>query len=55
MSVMNLGTTGAQWVGGHLYDWVGLSWLILISAATTAACWALVPWVRVPDPAPRAA
>ena len=55
MSVMNLGTTGAQWVGGQLYDWVGLSWLIAISAATTAACWLLVPWVRVPDPTPRSA
>jgi len=54
MSVMNLGTTGAQWVGGYLYDWVGLSWLIAISAATTAACWLLVPWVRVPD-SPRSA
>jgi predicted MFS family arabinose efflux permease len=51
---MNLGTTGGQWVGGYLYDWVGLSWLIAISAATTAACWLLVPWVRVPD-SPRAA
>lgn len=55
MSVMNLGTTGGQWLGGQLYDWVGLSWLIAISAVTTAACWLLVPWVRVPDSAPRPA
>jgi predicted MFS family arabinose efflux permease len=57
MSVSNLGTTGSAWVGGRLYDVVGLSWLIAISAATTAACWLLVPWVRVerlpaPPPAP---
>src|SRR5262245_24581402 len=50
MSVMNLGTTGGQWLGGQLYDLTGLSWLIPISAAATAACWLLVPWVRVPGP-----
>jgi MFS family permease len=50
MSVMNLGTTGAAWLGGHLYDVVGLNWLIAISAAATAACWLLVPWVRLPEP-----
>jgi MFS family permease len=50
MSVNNLGTTGAAWAGGHLYDLVGLNWLIAISAATTAACWLLVPWVRAPEP-----
>ncbi len=48
MSVNNVGTTGAAYVGGWLYDIVGLNWLIAISAATTAACWLLVPWVR-PD------
>src|SRR4029453_14125795 len=47
MSVSNLGTTGSAWLGGWLYDLVGLSWLIAISAAATAACWLLVPWVRV--------
>jgi predicted MFS family arabinose efflux permease len=53
MSVNNLGTTGAAWVGGHLYDLVGLNWLIAISAAATAACWLLVPWVRLAGaPAP---
>jgi predicted MFS family arabinose efflux permease len=50
MSVNNLGTTVAAWVGGHLYDLVGLNWLIAISAITTAACWLLVPWIRVPEP-----
>jgi MFS family permease len=48
MSVMNLGTSGGQWLGGYLYDLTGLNWLIAISAAATAACWLLVPWVRVP-------
>jgi predicted MFS family arabinose efflux permease len=47
MSVSNIGTTGSAWLGGWLYDIVGLSWLIAISAAATAACWLLVPWVRV--------
>ncbi len=53
MSVNNLGTTGSAALGGWLYDRVGLSWLILISAATTAACWLLVPWLRV-EPRPGA-
>jgi MFS family permease len=53
MSVTNIGTTGSAWLGGRLYDWVGLGWLILISAATTATCWLLVPWMRLPPgPAP---
>jgi predicted MFS family arabinose efflux permease len=53
MSVSNIGTTGSAWVGGQLYDLVGLRWLIAISAATTAACWLLVPWMRLGDaPAP---
>jgi predicted MFS family arabinose efflux permease len=49
MSVSNLGTTGAEWLGGQLYDLTGLNWLIAISAAATAACWLLVPWVRIPE------
>jgi predicted MFS family arabinose efflux permease len=54
MSVNNLGTTGAAWVGGHLYDLVGLNWLIAISAVATAACWLLVPWIRAAGSPPRA-
>ena len=50
MSVNNIGTTGSAWVGGWLYDVVGLNWLIALSAAATAACWLLVPWVRVESP-----
>jgi MFS family permease len=49
MSVSNLGSTGAEWLGGQLYDLVGLSWLIALSAAATAACWLLVPWVGRPE------
>jgi predicted MFS family arabinose efflux permease len=50
MSVNNLGATGAAWLGGQLYDLVGLNWLIAISAASLAACWLLVPWIRLPEP-----
>ncbi len=46
MSVNNLGTTGSAWLGGRLYEIVGLQWLIAISATSIAACWLLVPWVR---------
>ncbi len=52
MSVNNIGTTGAEWVGGQLYALIGLSWLIAVSAATTAACALLVPWMRIPPAAP---
>ena len=49
MSVSNLGTSGGEWLGGQLYDAIGLPWLITVSAATTAACWLLVPWMRIPE------
>lgn len=55
MSVNNLGTSGAEWLGGWLYDLVGLNWLIAISAATTAACWLLIPWMRIEEGAPAGA
>jgi predicted MFS family arabinose efflux permease len=48
MSVSNLGTTGGEWLGGQLYDLIGLPWLIAVSAAATATCWLLVPWMRLP-------
>jgi predicted MFS family arabinose efflux permease len=53
MAVSNLGSTGSVWVGGRLYDVVGLPWLIAISAAATAACWLLVPWMRLESPPAR--
>ena len=55
MSVSNIGTTGAEWLGGQLYDLVGLNWLIAVSAAATAACWLLVPWIRLPETDARSA
>jgi predicted MFS family arabinose efflux permease len=50
MAVANLGTTGGEWLGGQLYDRIGLAWLIAVSAAATAACWLLVPWIQIPAP-----
>lgn len=47
MSVYNGGTQGSQVVGGWLYDWWGLSPLIVVSAATTALAWFLVPLVKI--------
>jgi predicted MFS family arabinose efflux permease len=47
MSIANLGTAGSAFVGGRLYDWLGLRPLILVSAAATAACWLIVPYIRV--------
>jgi MFS family permease len=52
MSVFNLGTQLSQNVGAYLYTFMGegaraYTWLVLISAATTAAVWLLVPLVRI--------
>jgi MFS family permease len=47
MSVYNVGIAVSDWAGGHLYDWLGLQPMILISAALTALAWALVPVVGV--------
>ena len=47
MSVINAGTQAAQVVGGYLYDWLGLTPLIFISAAATALAWLLVPFVGI--------
>jgi MFS family permease len=47
MSVFNGGTQSAQVVGGYLYDWLGFTTLVLISAAFTALAWILVPLVRI--------
>jgi predicted MFS family arabinose efflux permease len=51
MALANLGTAGGNFVGGWLYDAVGLTPLILISALATAACWAIIPLIRIDDPA----
>jgi MFS family permease len=47
MSVYNFGTQGSQVAGGFLYDWLGYTPLVLISAVTTALAWALVPFVGI--------
>ncbi|MGH7333516.1 MAG: MFS transporter [Candidatus Rokuibacteriota bacterium] len=47
MSISNAGTQLSQNAGGRLYDWVGFTPLILISATMTALAWALVPLVNI--------
>jgi len=54
MSIFNLGVKGSAIMGGWLYDAVGYNWLVLISAAFTAAAWLLVPLVRIDELEPRA-
>ncbi len=49
MSVNNLAAIASANVGGRLYEWVGLWWLIVISAAATAVCWLVVPLIRLPN------
>jgi MFS family permease len=49
MSVYNLGVQGSQVTGGYLYDYIGYTSLVLISAAMTAAAWLLVPLVNIPE------
>jgi MFS family permease len=52
MSIFNLGTQASMSVGAHLYTVLGegqraYDELVLISTATTALIWALVPLVRI--------
>ena len=49
MSINNLAGIASAYVGGKLFEAVGLRDLILISAAATAVCWLVVPLVRLPD------
>lgn len=46
MSCLNVGRTGATFFGGWLYDHVGLTPLIFISAGFTALCWLIVPFLN---------
>ncbi|HEV8438285.1 MAG TPA: MFS transporter [Methylomirabilota bacterium] len=46
-SVYNAGNQGSQVVGGHLYDWLGYTPLVLVSTAFTALGWLLVPLVKI--------
>lgn len=43
MATLNLGKTGGTALGGWLYDHSGFALLIVISAAFTACCWAILP------------
>ena len=47
MSVYNGGTQGSQVVGGYLYDYVGYTALVFISAGFSALAWLLVPLVEI--------
>jgi MFS family permease len=47
MSVYNLGVRGSHITGGYLYDSVGFTTLVWISAAVTALTWLLVPLIRI--------
>jgi MFS family permease len=47
MSVFNGGAQSSQVVGGYLYDWLGYTALVLISATFTALAWLLVPLVKI--------
>ncbi len=55
MSIDNAGVQGSQIIGGWLYDSVGYTNLILISAGFTALCWLIVPFVRIEQIEARAA
>jgi MFS family permease len=54
MSVFNGGTQVSQITGGYLYDWLGYTPLVLVSAAMTALAWPLVPLVPIDQIAARA-
>jgi len=47
MAVYNGAQQGAFVVGGYLYDWVGFTRLIFISAAATALVLLVVPFLRI--------
>ncbi len=54
MSVYNGAVQLSQITGGWLYDRVGFTRLIFISAAFTALCWLLVPLLKLEELAPGA-
>jgi len=55
MSVYNLGVQGSQVTGGYLYDMMGYTPLVLISAAMTGAAYFLLPLLDIPEIERRAA
>jgi len=53
MSIANLASADSTFVGGWLYEWLGLTPLILLSAVTSAAGWLVIPHLRIDEsPAP---
>lgn len=50
MSCLNIGRTGSTFIGGWLYDHVGITPLICVSAGFTALCWGVVPWLKTNEP-----
>jgi predicted MFS family arabinose efflux permease len=46
-SVMNLGKAASEYLGGQLFDLVGLNMLIWISAITTLITIPLIPYLKV--------
>lgn len=46
MSCLNVGRTGSTFLGGWLYDQLGLTPLIFIGAGFTALCWLIVPFLK---------
>ena len=47
MSIYNAGQQGSQVIGGYLYDWVGFTPLVFISAAATALVLFVLPFLPV--------
>jgi predicted MFS family arabinose efflux permease len=45
MSTLNLGRMASTACGGWLYEQVGFSWLVVVSAGFTAMCWLIVPYL----------
>lgn len=46
MSVSNGGTQLGSIIGSSLYEWVGYSWLVILSATFTAAMWFFLPLIK---------
>ena len=46
MSALNVGRSGSNALGGWLYDQTGFIPLVFISAAFTALCWLMIPFLR---------
>jgi predicted MFS family arabinose efflux permease len=50
MSVFNVGSQVGDIIGSKLYPYLGYSWLVVISAAFTAAMWFFLPLVKEKSP-----